>query len=323
MRISSTQEVLMVVAKQVWRLRFWLVSSSLIATVAVALWAITQPLEYECELEFVPPDFSVASPLLKNAALVPGTSSDLERIYGYLQAFSLHQMLIDTFHLYEHYGIKDTDPHRRFRIIQDKLEEKLQVRITRNSTILVRVRDKSPDIAYQMVLFIQRKVEDFSKNIIGMDQALKETQRQIDQLLADITSLERGLAEIRTKYRIITAGEDHTGKVQIPTHEAFAYYDKVLSQETRLIKLQETYAHLLEEKTRREDFLRVYPNAIFIIQPPYKPMYPQRINVWVIIPMTALGSLLLGVMVVVYAYHLGLLRAEEERESVSAVFEPS
>ncbi|MCS6789762.1 MAG: hypothetical protein NZ580_02110, partial [Bacteroidia bacterium] len=276
MKMSRSKDVLISVTKQIWRLRFWLVSYSLIVTIIAVLWAITRPMEYKCELEFVPPDFSTASPLLKNAALIPGTSSDLERISGYLQAFSLRQMLVDTFRLYDHYKVQASDPYKRLRIIQDKLEDKYQVRITRNSTILVQIRDESPDMAYQMILFVQRKVEDFSKSLIGMDQALKETERQINQLLAYITSLERELSEIRTKYRIITAGENHTGGAQIPTPEAFAYYDRVLSQETRLIKLQETYAHLLEEKTRREDFLRVYPNAIFIIQPPYKPMYPER-----------------------------------------------
>lgn len=263
---------------------------------------------YMCEIEFVPPDFSVASPLLRNAALVPGSASDLERTYSYLQSFSLRQELIDTFRLYAHYGLERiSNPRRRVRKLEALLRENVQVRITKNATILVQVYDASPDFTYRVALFLQRKAEQFSRDIIGMDKALSEKQRQLEVLMGEIKALEAALAELRIRYRIITGGEQRTGIPVVPTSEGFAQYDRVLSMESRLVRLQETYADLIEEKGRREDFVRVYSTPIFIIQPPQKPLYPVSINPFMIIAIAFGGSFMVGVALLLYAYRLGLV----------------
>lgn len=281
---------------------------SLLFTVIVGYLRLAGDDVYMCEMEFVPPDFSIASPLLRTAALVPGSASDLERTYGYLQSFSLRQELIDTFNLYAHYGLeKISSPRRRAEKLDDILKENIQIRITKNATISIRVYDTSPDFSYQITLFLRRKVERFCRDITGMEQALAEKERQLEALKQEIRALEAALADLRVRYRIITAGEQRTGVPVLPAAEAFAHYDEVLSMESRLVRLQETYANLLEEKGRREDFLRVYPSPIFIIQPPYMPLYPVDPHPVLFMSVAFVGSFVLGILLVLYAQRVGLI----------------
>ncbi|MCX7605920.1 MAG: hypothetical protein N2170_01475 [Bacteroidia bacterium] len=291
-------------------LRHWkgIVVSSLGATLVISLWLFSRPDEYVSETEFVPPDLSTASPLLREAALVPGTASDLERVYSYLNSFALRQALIDSFNLYTYYHLdRESSPRKRAQALNAILNRVLDVRITRNSTILLSVRDTSPDHAYAMTAFLVRQVERFCKGIIRMDESLQETENQLQKLSAEIRSLEESLSSLRVKYRIFTSGENRNGAISLGGPEALAHYDKVLSQETRLIRLQEAYARLLEEKIRREDFLKVYPQVIFIIQPPYKPIFTSGLSRWLLFLITLVGSFILSCILFLYAYYIGLL----------------
>ncbi|MCS7162498.1 MAG: hypothetical protein NZ958_04115 [Bacteroidia bacterium] len=264
------------------------------------------PPSYVCEMEFVPPDFSVASPLLKNAALVPGGSSDLERLYSYLQSYSLQQMVIDSFNLYRYYQLEDIpSPARRARKVRRILERNLSVRITRNATLLVSVKDTSPQMAYRMTVFIKRKVEEFCLSLIGAQKALTETTERLRAVLDEINRLEKDIAEVRTKYKIITSSPQTSLFPFVPTPESFVYYDYVLSRETRLTQLQQIYATLLEEKLRREELARIYAKPIFIIEPPYYPLYPVGPSRWILLLVGALGALALGLGALGYFYHLG------------------
>lgn len=293
---------------------------SVLFTVIVGYVQLAKGDTYVCEMEFVPPDFSMASPLLRTAALVPGSASDLERTYGYLHSFSLRQELVDTFKLYAHYGLdKISNPRRRAEKLESLLHDNIQIRITKNATITVRVYDKSPDFAYRVADFLKRKVEGFCRDIIGMDQALAEKERQLRELMGEIQSLEQKLAALRTQYRIITSGQHGAGTPSIPTPEAFAQYDRVLSMESRLVRLQETYANLLEEKGRREDFVRVYASPIFIIQPPYKPLYPENPHLVLFLTVAFVGSFVLGMGLVWYAQRIGLIGRRRTPSDVLSV----
>ncbi|MEN3039965.1 MAG: hypothetical protein ABDH66_00285, partial [Bacteroidia bacterium] len=247
--------------------------------------------------------------------------SDLERTYSYLHSFSLKQELIDSFNLYKHYGLdKISNPRRRAKKLDGILKDNIQISITKNATIAIRVYDSSPDFAYQVASFLKDKVEKFCKDAIGMEKALSEKVRQIDDLLIEMRVLEEKLAAIRTEYRIVTSGVHQNASVFIPTKEAFAQYDKVLSMENRLVQLQETYANLLEEKGRREDFLRTYSSPIFIIQPPYKPSYPIGPEPVLVIGLTLVSSLIVSIGLLAYAYSLGLIgrKSQEIPEAIVA-----
>lgn len=292
--------------------RILLVSAGL--SLIFAVWWLTRPVEYECELEVVPPDLSMASPLLREAALVPGTASDLERVYSYLHSHWLRQALIDSFRLYERYGLEGLpSPARRARKMKNILEGLISIQITRNSTILIVVRDTSPDFTYEVSAFLVRQIERFCKNIIRMQEALNEMENRLKELTSEIRALEAHLSGLRVKYRIFPAQEEYAQSF-LGSLEALQYYDQVLSEETRLRRLQEAYARLVEEKIRREDFLRVYPQTLFLIQPPYKPLYPAGPEKWVVILLFTLGSVGLTTFLVLYAYHVGLLPERRSSE---------
>ncbi len=290
---------------------------STVLSLIFAVWWLNRPLVYECETEVVPPDLSMASPLLREAALVPGTASDLERVYSYLHSHWLRQVLIDSFQLYKRYGLEGLpSPARRARKMNRILDQLLTIQITRNSTLLITVRDTSAQFTYDVSVFLVRQVERFCKGIIRMQEALDETQNQLKQLITEIHALEAHLSELRVKYRIFPAQEEYA-KSLLGSPEALRYYDQVLSEETRLRRLQEAYARLVEEKIRREDFLRVYPQALFLIQPPYKPLYPAGPERWVVILLFALSSVGLTTFLVLYAYHVGLLPESRPSESTA------
>lgn len=184
--------------------------------VLVGVWAFTREELYESEAEFFPPDLSVASPLLREAALVPGSASDLERVYSYLSSPQVQLKLIDTFRLYEHYAIPATaSPRKRARYVQKRLEQNLTLRFTRNSTILIRVQDTDSVYAYRIADFLLREAEAFCKGIIRVEESLTELERQLQSLLSEMHTLEENLAALRTRYKILTAGEQRTGVVQL------------------------------------------------------------------------------------------------------------
>lgn len=279
-----------------------------------AYMSFSQADSYVCEVEFVPPDFSMASPLLRNAALVPGNASDLERVLGYLRSFSLRQELIDSLRLYEHYALnRIKNPSRRAHKLEKLIDQNIIIRITKNATICIQVYDNSPDFCYQVAVFLLGKAERFCRDIIGADKALMEKERQLQQLIEEMRKLEETLARLRVQYRILTSGEKRTGTPYLLTREAFAQYDRVLSMESRLIRLQETYANLIEEKARREDVFYTYRSSLFIIQPPYKPPYPLPSYAFLWIFGAFLGSLALAIGGIWYAYSLGLLRLPAPR----------
>lgn len=301
-----------------WR-SYWkaTLGSTAILSLLLSLWILSWEELYESETEFFPPDLSAASPLLREAALVPGSSSDLERVYSYLTSQLVQTKLIDSFHLYEHYSIPTSlSPRKRALRVKKRLNSNLTIRITRNSTILVRVQDKDPNVAYQMTAFLLREAESFCRGVIRTQESLQEIDRQTQALLAEMRTLEENLSALRTRYRILTAGEQRTAAVQLGSPEAIAYYDKVLSQETRLIRLQEAYADLLEEKYRRENLLRTYPQAIFVVQPPFLPDFPVEYNRWIVFVLGVIGSFALSFFLFMYGYQIGFLprRAEVEAQ---------
>lgn len=298
---------------KVWyRYKFFWILFTIIFPLVAGVWAILQQPKYVVETEFVPPDLSMASPLLEQAALTPGQASDLERLYSYLNSYSVRQALIDSFRLYDHYHIAAHKNNRkRFYEISKIIEKNVTIRITRNSTILLRVTDTSAYYAYAMADFLLRKAERFCKDIIHMEEALEETNRQLQNLLQEIHQIETTLSTLRVKYRILTAPEEKkTVLLSIGNTEGLAHYDQIISQENRLIRLQETYAHLLEEKYRRENFLRVYPRALFVIQEPYLPTFPEEIPIGLIVSLSAVGSFLLASGLLLYAYQIGWLPSE-------------
>lgn len=303
--------------RTVWRSYWkWVLGIGSGLALGIGVWIFGGPDWYESEVEFFPPDLSAASPLLREAALVPGSASDLERVYSYLSSPLVQAKLIDSFHLYEHYAISPTaSPRKRARLVQRLLEQNLSLRITRNSTILVRVQDADPQYAYRMAEFLLREAEAFCKGIIRVEESLQEIERQIQALLAEMRTLEENLAVLRTHYRILTAGEQRTGTVQLGSPEALAFYDKVLSQETRLVRLQEAYADLLEEKYRRENLLRTYPQSVFVVQPPFFPTFPVTYNRWLIFFLGAAGSFVGTLLFFFYAYQVGLLPRKSRPEA--------
>ncbi|MCS7189233.1 MAG: hypothetical protein RMJ66_05555 [Bacteroidia bacterium] len=292
----------------IWR-AYWkgIIGASTLITLIISIRILSQPKLYETHAEFIPPDLSMASPLLKNAALVPGTTSDLERVYSYLNSSIIKEALIDSFNLYDHYGFERKSSYRKK--VEEILEENIVVRITRNSTILIYVRDASPEYAYKIASFLLRKSEEFCKNIIRMKESLEETERQIKALLSEMQNLEESLSMLRVKYRIITTEPEKNYRLNLTDTAALAHYDKVLSQETRLRRLQEAYASLLEEKYRRENFLRVHPHSIFIVQPPYVPLFPKGINKGLLILLIGIGSMVLIFILILYAHYIGILPA--------------
>ncbi len=295
--------------RAVWR-HYWKILFGVTGALAVlvGVWAFTREELYESEAEFFPPDLSAASPLLRDAALVPGSANDLERVYSYLSSRQVQLKLIDTFRLYEHYAIPATaSPRKRARYVQKRLEQNLTLRFTRNSTILIRVQDTDPLYAYRIADFLLREAEVFCKGVIRVEESLAELERQLQSLLAEMHTLEENLATLRTRHRILTAGEQRTGIVQLGSPEALAFYDKVLSQETRLVRLQEAYADLLEEKYRRENFLRTYPQSIFVVQPPFLPPFPVNFHPWLVLLVGTLGGFLATLLFLMYAHHVGLI----------------
>lgn len=289
---------------------------SILAGGLATFWQYSIRDEYLCQVEFVPPHMDELGTYYPFPRVAPGKPSDLERMQSYLQSPTLLQQVVDSFRLIAHYRLDHiTDPKVLSRALSGALEQHIVSRITRNSTILLEVYDEDPSYAYRIASYLLQSAKNHVNFYIRREESLQELRRQQAMLDTQIDSFLKRIQFLRTTYKIVGSPDLETGNFQVPYQmllrnpEALAHYDELMSLEVQLRRLSHLRIELQKLRIDREYFLNSYPELVWEITRPAQPTVPARPRRlrWIVlsIGITFITSSLL----ILYAYHLGLLQA--------------
>lgn len=282
----------------VWGYRWQIVGVCLLSglfSFIYTLPAITPP-EYKAVAAFVPPNLDDVKSLnflkIKFNGFGAADDPDLERIAGVLSSDTAAGYMIKKFQLAQHYAVETiSDPAQRARALRDKYNSKIDVKLTRFSTVQVEVYDENPklaaDIANAFIAYADSFVEQVARRKEGI-QALEQSIKQMEQTRARVQDT---LALYRTKYKLyrlddlseVISQQLAAGPFQNPAFHQ--NYDKIQALEHEQRYLEEHIADMHNELVFRKENLATYPSLINVVGaaiPPGFKARPQRLLILIL-----------------------------------------
>jgi tyrosine-protein kinase Etk/Wzc len=144
-----------------------------------------------------------------------GDDNDLDRLFTIATSQELLTHLIDTFKLYDHYGIDSTSTKAKFKVKEELLENFKTIK-TKYGALHLIVEDKSPQMACRIANEARNKIEEIAQSIVKGSQSKLIYTYEINiakkQILSDSLSfaLERlkksvGIFDSRAQASIYTS----------------------------------------------------------------------------------------------------------------------
>ncbi|MEM9921430.1 MAG: hypothetical protein AAF990_25235 [Bacteroidota bacterium] len=132
-----------------------------------------------------------------------GQTGDIDRVLAIAQSDEIAAYLIDKFNLYEHYGV-DTSHVKAPFFVRKKFYNAYTVTKTKYDAIELKVEDKDPRIAADMVNAARDKVEDIARSLAKQSQAeqIRDYESRISDKERELSILSDSLERVRTKYKI-------------------------------------------------------------------------------------------------------------------------
>lgn len=132
-----------------------------------------------------------------------GTDEDIDRIITIAESNDLVDYLVDTFNLYDHYGInpelqKAPDRVRkRFRKLYD-------IKKTKRDAVELSVEDKDREFAAQIANVAREKIDQVTLNLIRESQKreIRTLEKNIDNKAGQLRTLSDSLEHLRSEFGI-------------------------------------------------------------------------------------------------------------------------
>lgn len=133
-----------------------------------------------------------------------GAGEDMDRIMTLAESERLANFLIDSFNLYNHYGIDANDDKRHFRVME-VFSSQYKVLKTKYDAIEILVEDTDPDLAMKMANVARDKVNQFAQEMIRNSQwqQIRMMKSNLRERNKTIEQLEDTLLVVREKYGIL------------------------------------------------------------------------------------------------------------------------
>ncbi len=300
---------------QTWLHHIWFVLiTTLLVTATAVIWVLMEEDEYSVSIEFVPPAMEALS-ALPAPRVVPGGPVDMERLLSYLQSASFLGMVADSFHLEKHYEIdKISNPKIRAKRLARMVKSNIKSRVTRYSTISIKVTDKDPNYAYKIANFVLDKVREEVRFYDKSQRLYNEIASQEKNALRLIDSLQDHLSKLRRRYSLLVA----TGDMRLPYQvmlnnpEAFEHYDELAYLEARHRAHIQEALDLRRRRLERDIVNESLPDPLWVIEPPSFPSFPS----WPPRLLIIIGAFFVGFLsssfLVIYANYLGILPTKAE-----------
>lgn len=230
--------------------RYKILQFLVIVAIGTTLISYLMPVYYKSKTTFYAASPDLANPMPLGAGTreyyVYGNNDDLDRLFSIANSNQMIKFLIDTFNLYEHYGINPKDPKAFFKV-QTKLEKLFNTTRTKYSAMSLSVEDKDPVFAANMA----NKAREFINK--SAQKILKESQAKL------IQSFE---ANINQKEKISEIIADSLSKLKrqfniVDTRSQSEIFAELLAKNTS--ELEETRSKLEEMKNlnmKRDSILK-------------------------------------------------------------------
>ena len=235
--------------------------------------------------------------------------SETEQMLQIINSLSITDSIIEKYDLWTDYKIDKNDKFARTYMLNE-YRSKIKIDKTPYEAVSITVMDKDPfvacDIAKDILNFYDQKVHDLHTQKVGEVVAMYE--RQLNEKQRNIDSLKRRYTDICTTYGISDISSQTreatksllTGSTKATEMQANLekYVAELIDLHTKIAAEGNTY---VATKVDYEQNLRFYYSNLTysnIITEPFpadKKAYPVR---WVVVALSALGAMLLSIVVI-------------------------
>lgn len=275
----------------------------IIITVAAAL----------CGAIFSGPAF--ITPLYKSVAVAYPANispysdeSETEQMLEIINSTSIMDAIVEKYDLWNDYKIDRNDQFARTYMINE-YRSKIKIAKTPYEAVSITVMDKDPEtacgIARDILNFYDEKVHTLHKQKVGevvtmYERQLKEKQHDIDSLKKRYTDIctTYGISDISSQSREVTksmlGGSAKASEMQSNMEKFGA---EIIDLQTKIAAEGNTYVSIkvdYEQNLRFYNSDLTYSNIITEPFPSDKKAFPVR---WVVVALSAMGALLLSIVV--------------------------
>jgi len=133
-----------------------------------------------------------------------GAGEDMDRIMTLAESERLANFLIDSFDLYNHYGIDQNDEKKHFRVME-VFSSQYKVLKTKYDAIEILVEDTDPELAMSIANVARDKVNQFAQEMIRNSQwqQISMMKNNLTEKNKTMNQLEDTLLIVREKYGIL------------------------------------------------------------------------------------------------------------------------
>ena len=235
--------------------------------------------------------------------------SETEQMLEIINSTSIMDSVVEKYDLWTDYKINKADQFAKTYMINE-YRSKIKIGKTPYEAVSISVMDKDPfvacDIAKDILNFYDQKVHDLHKQKVG--EVVSMYERQLNQKQRNIDSLKQRYTEICTTYGIsdissqsreatksMLSGSAKASEMQANLEQ---YAAELIDLHTKIAAEGNTY---VSTKVDYEQNLRFYYSDLTysnIVTEPFpadKKAFPVR---WVVVALSALGALLLSIVVI-------------------------
>ena len=235
--------------------------------------------------------------------------SETEQMLEIINSSSIMDSIVEKYNLWEDYKINKADQFAKTYMINE-YRSKVKIGKTPNEAVSISVMDKDPfvacDIAKDILNFYDQKVHNLHTQKVGevvamYERQLNEKQRNIDSLKDRLTTIstEFGVTDYSSQAREVTRGYlSGSAKATELKNNLETYGAEAVDLRTKIEAEANTY---VSTKVDYEQNLRFYYSDLTysnIVTEPFpadKKAFPVR---WVVVALSALGALLLSIVVI-------------------------
>ena len=258
----------------------------------------------------------VITPKFKSTAIVYPVNiyeySDESTTEQMLQVFrsnDIKEQMLKAFDLYKHYKISPNDL-QAYTYFLNEYDENVSINKTEYESVEIRVLDKNPQIASDMVdsiiSFYDQKTSSLHRK--KHKEAMEITKVQFMQKSYELDSLEKSLNDLRQKYGILSYGSQANEATKggiAGSNTAKELYKNLQEQGSSYQRIDSLVWHARREylyfKNQYETELTELTKTISYSQivsypfPADKKSYPIR---WAIVAITVISSLIFSVIII-------------------------
>lgn len=235
--------------------------------------------------------------------------SETEQMLEIINSTSIMDSVVEKYDLWADYKINKADKFAKTYMINE-YRSKIKIGKTPYEAVSITVMDKDPfvacDIAKDILNFYDQKVHDLHTSkvaeVVDMyDMQLKMKQQDIDSLKQALTNLATnyGVLNYSGQLREVTRGYlNGSAKASELKENLEQYGADAVDLETKIIAEANTYSLIKKDYEQNLRFFNshlTYSNIVTEPFPADKKAFPVR---WVVVALSALGALLLSIVVI-------------------------